>query len=298
VLGSILIPGSLAETTTIIVPHGATVHEIAGIFDKNGIIINPFIFRLAARLVGHNQLKSGEYEIPPHASAADIALMMLEGRSVIHLFTAAEGLTSAEIAKLLKDNPALFGDFKSPAEGSLLPESYRYSYGDTRTAVIARMQKAMQETLDELWPKRDPNLPIKTPAEAVIMASVIEKETGKATERPRIASVFYNRLRQNMRLQSDPTVIYAITQAKGPMDHGLNHDDLAFASPVNTYTSDGLPPQPICNPGRASLEAALHPETSDYLYFVADGTGGHVFAKTLAEHNMNVTKWNEMKTHP
>ncbi len=161
--------------------------------------------------------------------------------------------------------------------------------------MITRMQKAMQETLADLWTKRDPSVPLKTPEEAVTMASIVEKETGKPAERPRIAEVFYNRLRHNMRLQSDPTVIYAITRAKGMLDHDLDHDDLAFPSPFNTYTSDGLPPEPICNPGRAALEAALHPEANDFLYFVADGTGGHVFARDLNEHNQNVTKWLKIK---
>jgi UPF0755 protein len=187
------------------------------------------------------------------------------------------------------------GDAILPPEGSLLPETYRYSYGDSRAGMISRMQKSMQDALNELWPKRDPAIPLKSPLEAVIMASIIEKETGKAVERPRIAGVFYNRMRSNMRLQSDPTVIYAITLAKGPMNRELVHDDLAFASPFNTYTRDGLPPEPICNPGRAALEAALHPEQNDFLYFVADGTGGHVFSKDLAAHNQNVTKWNAVK---
>jgi UPF0755 protein len=149
--------------------------------------------------------------------------------------------------------------------------------------------------LAEAWAKRDPTLPLASPEQAVVMASIIEKETGKASERPRIAGVFYNRLRQHMRLQSDPTVIYAITLAQGGMDHDISHADLAFPSPYNTYASDGLPPHPICNPGRAALEAALHPETNEYLYFVADGTGGHAFARSLAEHNQNVTRWNAVK---
>jgi UPF0755 protein len=185
-----------------------------------------------------------------------------------------------------------------PTEGSLLPETYNYSYGDSRAGIIFRMQKAMQETLNTLWEKRDPALTLKSPQEAVIMASIIEKETGKSDERARVAGVFINRLRQNMRLQSDPTVIYAIIRANGMLDHDLNHNDLAFPSPYNTYMSDGLPPGPICNPGRAALEAALHPEVNDYLYFVADGSGGHVFAHNLVTHNQNVTHWNEVKPKP
>jgi UPF0755 protein len=191
--------------------------------------------------------------------------------------------------------PILTGTIVVPPEGSLQPESYRYMYGDSRAGLITRMQKPMQDMLNDLWAKRDPSLPLSTPEEAVVMASIIEKETGKATERPRIAGVFYNRLRQHMRLQSDPTVIYGIMLAKGWMDHDIEHADLAFPSPYNTYTNDGLPPKPICNPGKAALEAALHPEANNYLYFVADGTGGHSFASTLAEHNQNVAKWNALQ---
>jgi UPF0755 protein len=200
------------------------------------------------------------------------------------------------VTQLLKDIPILTGDISAPpADGSLLPETYRYSYGDTRESVIARMQKGMQDALADLWAKRDPAITLKTPQEAMVLASIVEKETGKPSERPRIAAVFYNRLKINMRLQSDPTVIYAITKERGLMDHDLDHHDLEFPSPYNTYTSDGLPPQPICNPGRASLEAVLRPETNDYLYFVADGTGGHVFSHSLEEHNRNVANWAKMK---
>ena len=251
---------------------------------------------IGAKLSAGDTLKAGEYEFTPHQSIADVILMMHEGHSVVHWFTVAEGLTASEIVNLLRNSPTLTGNLAIPPEGSLLPETYRTSYGDTRSSVVIRMQRAMQETLSELWQKRDPTLPLKSPEEAIIMASVIEKETGKPIERPRIAGVFYNRLRQNMRLQSDPTVIYAIMQSKGALDHELDHNDLAFQSPYNTYMNDGLPPGPICNPGRAALEAALHPEQNNYLYFVADGTGGHVFAKDLAEHNQNVTKWNALKT--
>ncbi len=285
-----LMSGPLKENKTVIIPHGAGAREIAMLLDKNDVIWSPLVFRLASKITGSGQFKAGEYEFTPQQSTAEVMEAMVEGRSVVRLFTVAEGLTSAEILDLLKNDIALSGDAAMPAEGSLLPETYRYSYGDTRASLIARMQKSMQETLNDLWAKRDPAIPLKAPQDAVILASIVEKETGKAAERPRIAGVFYNRLRQNMRLQSDPTVIYAITRVKGPMNRELGHDDMAFPSPYNTYTSDGLPPQPICNPGRASLEAALHPEQNDFLYFVADGTGGHTFSKDLAAHNQNVVK--------
>jgi UPF0755 protein len=164
--------------------------------------------------------------------------------------------------------------------------------------MIVRMQKAMQEKINELWASRETGLPLKSVGEAVILASIVEKETGKPDERPRIAGVFYNRLRQNMRLQSDPTVIYALTKGKKTLDRALTHEDLSFASPINTYTSDGIPPQPICNPGRAALEAVLHPEHHGFYYFVADGSGGHVFAVDLATHNQNINKWHRALENP
>lgn len=292
-------PGPFTETRTIVIPHGANIREIAALLDKNGAVSGAFVFRIAARLMANNDLKAGEYEFTPRQSAADIILMLRDGHSVMHGFTITEGMTSAETVRLLQNSLALAGEITAPPpEGSLLPETYNYSYGDSRAGLIMRMQKAMQETLEELWAKRDPNVPLKSPREAVTMASIVEKETGKPSERPRIAGVFTNRLRRNMKLQSDPTVIYAIGRAKGMMDHDLDHQDLSFPSPFNTYMNEGLPPEPICNPGRATLEAALHPEQHEYLYFVANGAGGHVFARDLGEHNQNVTKWNQVKPKP
>jgi len=297
IVGAIFASGPLAENKNIVVPHGAGVREVAAILDANGAIYDPFLFRLSVKFLVDNGLKAGEYQITAGQSMAEIARMIHEGHSIMRLFTVAEGLTSDEIIRLLNASPTFGGDAVGavPVEGSLLPESYRYIYGDSRAAVIARMQKAMTETLAELWAKRDPAVPLTSPEEAVVLASIVEKETGKAAERPRIAGVFYNRLRIHMRLQSDPTVIYAIVKAKGGLDHDIDHNDLSFPSPINTYVSDGLPPQPICNPGRAALEAVLHPETNDYLYFVADGTGGHVFARNLDEHNHNVAEWLQKK---
>ena len=292
---AIFAPGPLEDTKTIVIPHGAHVADIGTFLTANGVTLNPILFRAAARILAADELKAGEYQFAEHVSIADAVEMMRDGRAVIRLFTMPEGLTSAETAALLEANPALSGEIALPAEGSLLPETYRYSYSDSRAALVARMQKSMQEALAELWPGRDPALPLKSPAEAVILASIVEKETGKKEERPRIAGVFYNRLKVSMRLQSDPTVIYALTNGKGPLGRELTRDDLERPSPYNTYTSDGLPPGPICNPGRASLAAVLHPETNDFLYFVADGTGGHVFAKDLATHNQNVTKWINSK---
>lgn len=299
VLGAIVAPGPLPEARTLVIPHGTNIHEIATLLDANHVIFNSVPFRAAARFMANDTLKAGEYQFTKHQSIADIVLMMHEGKSVIRSFTVTEGTTSAEVVHNMQINPALSGDITTqPPEGSLLPETYNYSYGDSRAGLILRMQKGMQEALNDLWEKRDAGLPLRSRSEAVTMASIVEKETGKPLERARVAGVFYNRLRINMRLQSDPTVIYAITREHGALDHELDHNDLAFPSIYNTYVSDGLPPGPICNPGRAALEAALHPELNDYLYFVADGTGGHVFAHDLVTHNQNVTHWNELKAKP
>ncbi|MFY9287631.1 MAG: endolytic transglycosylase MltG [Alphaproteobacteria bacterium] len=294
-LWALFVSSPIQTTKTLIIPHGTSIREIAALLHNDNVISSPLAFRIGTKIISHDQLKAGEYEFTPGQTTADIVLMMHEGRSVVHMLTIAEGLTSAEIIKNLKDLPQFTGEVAIPPDGSLLPETYQYTYGDSRSSIVARMQKSMQDLLATLWTQRDPSLPIKTPEEAVVMASIIEKETGIGTERARIAGVFYNRLRKNMRLQSDPTVIYAITQSKGPMTRDLIRDDLTFASPYNTYASDGLPPQPICNPGKAALQAALHPEQNDFIYFVADGTGGHAFARDLAEHNQNVIRWNQIK---
>ncbi|MDR3423558.1 MAG: endolytic transglycosylase MltG [Alphaproteobacteria bacterium] len=293
-MAALFAPGPLTQQKTVIVAHGTTAADIAAQLEKQNAVYLAPLFHVAARLLANDSLKAGEYALPARASPADIATMMHEGRSVVRLFTAAEGLTSSEIAQLLNDDPALTGTIAAtPAEGSLLPETYRYSYGDSRAGIITRMQKAMREKINEIWASRESGLPIKSPQEAVVLASIVEKETSKPTERARIAGVFYNRLRLNMRLQSDPTVIYAITQGKQTLDRPLTHDDLAVASPLNTYASDGIPPQPICNPGRASLQAVTHPEHNDFLYFVADGTGGHAFAPDLATQNANINRWHQ-----
>lgn len=301
VIGVVVAPGPLKEAKTVIVSRGAHAASIAKSLADQSAVHHPLLFRLAARMIAYGSLKAGEYQIDPGMSAANIVLMMHEGRSIMRRLTIPEGLTSANIASLIQNAPAMTGtiDAASLAEGSLMPETYRYTYGDARADVVARMREDMKAMVAELWPKRDAGLPLNSPEEAVVMASIIEKETGKGSERPRIAGVFYNRLRARMRLQSDPTVIYAIWQAKGgAIDLSLSHEDMSFPSPYNTYVSDGLPPRPICNPGRASLEAALHPERNNFYYFVADGTGGHVFSYNLSEHNRNVAAQFRPKRNP
>jgi UPF0755 protein len=290
-VAALLAPGPGTQDKTIVILHGSSATDIGTRLAQEKIVYSLFLFRVAARIAG--PLKAGEYAIPAHVSCLELASIMHDGRSVARMFTAAEGLTSAEIVKLLNDAPTLTGTVeKIPPEGSLLPETYRYSYGDSRAGILARMQKGMQEKAVELWAKRDNGVPLKSIGEAVVLASIVEKETGKADERARIAGVFYNRLRQNMRLQSDPTVIYAITGGRKALDRALTHEDLSLVSPINTYTSDGIPPQPICNPGRAALEAVMHPEHNSFLYFVANGNGGHAFAADLEAHNNNINAWH------
>lgn len=290
---AILAPNTLTEDKIVIIPRGATVQTIATDLKTNGVIDSPRVFRAMARLVASDNLQAGEYEFSPSMNMADMVVMMRDGRSIVRRFTVAEGLTSHEIATLLRNDPTFSGDIPAiPPEGSLLPETYHYSYGDSREGLVERMQKGQRDLLNGLWEGRAEGLPLKTPEESIILASIVEKETGKKPEeRARVAGVFYNRLRQGIRLQSDPTVIYAITNGQSPLGRDLKHEDLVFISPFNTYVNAGLPPKPICNPGRASLEAVLQPENNDFLYFVADGTGGHAFAKDISQHNQNVARW-------
>lgn len=222
--------------------------------------------------------------------------MLVDGRTVVHRVTVPEGLTSVEIVAIVAASEVLEGAVPPPpVQGALLPETYHVARGDERAAVIGRMAEAMNEALARLWPTRAPDLPLASPAEAVILASIVEKETGIAAERAKVAGVFYNRLALGMPLQSDPTVVFALTDGKMPLGRALTRDDLAIDDPYNTYKVNGLPPGPIANPGLASLEAVLKPEATDALYFVADGTGGHAFARTLDEHNRNVAKWRKLQ---
>lgn len=288
--------GPLAEAKTVVIPHGVNARGIGILLTNNGVVASPILFQAAAYIYAHNGLRAGEYEFPSGTSPYEAVQIIRSGKTVAHWFTVPEGLTSAEILADLALETALTGD--APAnvqEGSLMPDTYRYSYGDKKTVLLERMHSLAQKTLNELWEMRAPNIPLRSKEDAIILASVVEKETGRADERPRIAGVFYNRLRLPMRLQSDPTVVYAIEHHDGkPLGRTLTHDDLAFASSINTYASDGLPSQPICNPGRAALEAVLHPEQHDFLYFVADGNGGHRFARSLDEHNRNINAYHKI----
>lgn len=290
---SLLLPAPMKTAQTVVIPRGASVQTMAQMLDEKGVLIHPFLFRTMARFMAEDKLKAGEYAFQPGQSVIDVVGMMRDGKTVLRLFTVAEGLTSQDVVTALNDVPVLTGTIeKTPAEGSLLPETYRYSYGDTRQSLIERMQKSQAEAMETLWPTKDADVALTSRAQLLVLASVVEKETGKkGEERARVAGVFLNRLRMGMPLQSDPTVIYALTKGRAPLGRSLTKADLALDSPYNTYVRQGLPPGPICNPGRAAIEAVLHPEKTDFVYFVADGTGGHAFAKTLDEHNKNVARW-------
>ncbi|MEL7140069.1 MAG: endolytic transglycosylase MltG [Pseudomonadota bacterium] len=290
-------PGPLTADTIVEVPKGAGLAEISEVLAEAGVIEDALMFRLAAKYSGEARaLKFGEYEIEAGASVMDVVAMLSEGDVISYRVTVAEGLSSAEVVALLADMTVLEGEISEPpAEGSLAPDTYFVARGDTREQVIGRMQAAQDAILSEAWEGRAAGLPIASPEEALILASVVEKETGLDGERGKVASVFVNRLGRGMPLQSDPTVIYGITKGERPLGRGLKRSELRARTPWNTYTIPGLPPTPIANPGKAAIEAVLQPDTTPFIYFVADGTGGHAFASTLEEHNRNVARWREIE---
>lgn len=290
-------PGPLEDETTVVIPRGAGVDAIGRRLAEAGVIEHRWLFNLAARLSrSHRGLRAGEYRFAAGISTQDVIEDLAEGRVVVRRLTVAEGLTTVEVLTLVRDAEGLSGAITlTPGEGTLMPETYHYTLGDSRDEIVRRMQTAMREIVAELWPTRRPDLPIKTPEEAVIVASIVEKETAVKEERPRVASVFVNRMRKGMLMQSDPTVVYAVSGGTGPIGRPLTRRDLNIDSPYNTYRYGGLPPGPIANPGRASLEATLNPPDTDLYYFVADGSGGHAFGRTLAEHNRNVREWRKIQ---
>ncbi len=277
------------------VPEGATLGTTARDLEKAGAIRSAYRFRLLARALGSSDpIKAGEYRIRAGQSAASILHMLQSGRVLQRLVVVPEGWPSVLAQEALQHADGLTGPVPTIAEGSILPDSYAFDRGDTRASVVRRMQKAMSAYLAQAWAKRRPGIAVTTPAQAVILASIVEKETGKPSERRLVAAVYGNRLRAGMPLQADPTVIYPITKGK-PLGRRILLSELHAKNGYNTYAERGLPVGPIANPGRASIDAVLDPLPSSDLYFVADGSGGHVFATTLAQHNANVAKWREYR---
>ena len=294
-------PGPLSVSRVIAIPKGEGRIEIATRLEDEGVISNRWTF-IASYLLKNafgektGDLKAGEYEFKKNTSMADVLEILTRGRAILSKLTIPEGLTSLQIVERLRGEPELTGEITEiPPEGSLLPDTYRFSRGIDRQELLERMKIEMQRFLAAAWEKRQPDLPIKTPEEAVTFASIVEKETGRADERDRVAGVFINRLRKGMKLQSDPTVIYGIAGGQGSLGRSLTRSDLDQKTAHNTYQINGLPPTPICNPGRPAIEATLNPATTTDLFFVADGTGGHVFSETLKGHNAAVSNWRKIE---
>jgi UPF0755 protein len=291
-------PGPLPEDRVVNIPRGSGMRDIADVLAQQGVIDQPYVF-IGGVLVlkAREDLKAGEYQFKAHSSLRDIVATMVEGKVVEHQINFPEGLTSQQIIARLRDADVFTGEIKEvPREGSLLPDTYDFTRGVTREQMIQRMQLAQQRAVREIWDHRSADLPLKTPDQLVILASLVEKETGKPDERSRVAAVFVNRLKQKMRLQSDPTIIYGLVGGEGTLGRPIMKSEIDQPSPYNTYQIDGLPPGPICNPGHAALEAAANPARTRELYFVADGTGGHAFAETYDQHQKNVARLRLIET--
>jgi UPF0755 protein len=284
-------PGPAVVPTSVVIPKGAGLEEIARRLAEAGLVGEPRIFAIGATVDGtHRQFKWGEFEFPARSSPQQVAELIVLGRTIQRRLTIPEGLTNRQVMQIVAKAEGLEGDIVPRPEGSLMPDTWFYSWGDSRDRFVERQRQAMTRLLQETWRQRAQGLPLKTPQEALVLASIVEKETAIPEERPKIAAVYLNRLRRGMRLQADPTVVYGINEGAGPLDRPISRADLETPHAWNTYLIDGLPPSPIANPGRASIEAVLRPAQTDELYFVADGNGGHVFARTLAEHNRNVER--------
>ena len=290
-------PGPLASGTTVLIARNQGVGEIADSLARAGVIEQATLFKVGVGVYGvKDRLRYGEYAFPAGVSMREAMEIIVSGKSIEHVITIPEGLTSLQIVERLRDQAILTGDVKqTPAEGALLPETYKFTRGASREQIVARMKEHREEAVAKIWSERDPASKLKSPEELVILASLVEKETGVASERPQVAAVFTNRLARGMRLQSDPTIVYGIVGGRGTLGRSLTRSDIQSRTPYNTYVVSGLPAGPIANPGRDALEAAARPAKSKDLYFVADGSGGHAFAPTLVDHNRNVANWRKIE---
>ncbi len=290
-------PGPLTEDKVVMIEREDAAASIADQLERAGVIDSAMWFNILTLLDGNRgALKRGEYAFKASMSMNDVENELIAHRVVRYKLTIPEGLTSEQVVDRLRDDTVLTGDVRElPREGSLMPDTYYFERGDTRQSILSRMSKIQAKTVEDIWKQRSPDLPIKSPWEMVTLASIVEKETGKPEERPRVAGVFINRLDKHMRLDSDPTIVYGLAQGKGTLGRSITRADLNQSTPYNTYIVDGLPPGPICNPGKAALEAVAKPARSKDLYFVADGTGGHAFAETLDQHQKNVARWRQIE---
>ncbi|EIM28317.1 endolytic transglycosylase MltG [Microvirga lotononidis] len=297
----VTVQGPLQSDKVVVIPRNTGTGEIANILKDEGVINQPLLFQIYAHMNRQRgQLKAGEFQFKAGTSIEDAIDTLIQGKAILHAVTIPEGLTSEQIVGRLYEHEILTGDVaETPREGSLLPDTYKFERGTTRQQIIATMQAAQRQAIEQIWQRRSNELPIKSPQELVILASIVEKETGRADERTRVAGVFINRLQRRMKLQSDPTIVYGLVGGKGTLGRGILRSEIEAATPYNTYVVEGLPPGPIANPGRAALEAVANPSRTKDLYFVADGSGGHAFAESYEQHQRNVARWRQIeKTRP
>lgn len=289
--------GPLQSDKVVLIPKNTGTGEIADILKREGVISQPFLFEAYALLNRQRgQLKAGEFQFKTGTSIAEAIDTLVQGKAILHSLTVPEGLTSEQIVARLYENEILSGEInETPREGTLLPDTYKFERGTTRQQIVNTMQAAQRQALTQIWQRRSPEVPIKSAQELVILASIVEKETGRADERTRVAGVFINRLMKRMKLQSDPTIVYGLVGGKGTLGRGIMRNEIESATPYNTYVIEGLPPGPIANPGRAALEAVANPSRTKDLYFVADGSGGHAFAETYEQHQRNVARWRQIE---
>jgi UPF0755 protein len=290
-------PGPLQSDKVVLIAPRTEVQEIIAQLESEGVIANSLFMNGALITSGNrSKVRAGEYLFKAHASIQDVIDTLVSGREIMHSITVPEGLTSEQIIQRLRENDLLTGDVREiPKEGSLLPETYRVARGMSRGDLVRKMQDDQKKALEQIWGRRSADIPLRSPYEMLTLASIVEKETGRADERPRVAGVFINRLQKRMKLQSDPTIVYGIVGGKGTLGRGILRSEVEKPTPYNTYAIEGLPPGPIANPGRAALEAVANPSRTKDLYFVADGTGGHAFAETIDQHNKNVVRWRQLE---